>query len=197
MTAPSISATDPLIWRASELATRVHEGQTRKGDGTAPYITHPIRVALYLAQAGLGPQVIAAGLLHDTIEETPPAGRAALRQELLAAVGLQVLGLVEAASDANPEAPWAERKSAYLQHLAQAPKEALAISCADKLDNTVGLVGVLRSQGAAALKRFNAPLPDKIAFHQAVADITAQRWPECALIDPLRAAIEALKEVAP
>ena len=192
MKVPPISAIDPVIWRASELASLAHAGQFRKGDGTAPYISHPIRVALYLTQAGLGPEVVAAGLLHDTIEETPSAGRAAWREQLLAAVGPRVLELVEAVSDANPEAPWAERKDAYLRHLEEAPQEALAVSCADKLDNTLGLQEVLRTQGAEGLKRFNSPLETKIAYHQAVAAITARRWPECPLIEPLRAAIRLL-----
>ena len=184
--------TDGVLWQASTLAAQAHAGQLRKGDGTAPYISHPIRVALYLTQAGLGPEIVAAGLLHDTLEETPADRREAWRATLLAAVGPRVLELVEAVSDDNPEAPWAERKDAYLRHLEEAPQDALAVSCADKLDNTLGLREVLRTQGAEGLKRFNSPLEAKIAYHEAVADITARRWPACPLIEPLRAAIRQL-----
>ncbi len=57
-----------LIERAYEVAKRQHEGQTRlSGD---PYITHPIAVALIVAELGLPETIIAAALLHDTVEDT-------------------------------------------------------------------------------------------------------------------------------
>jgi GTP diphosphokinase / guanosine-3',5'-bis(diphosphate) 3'-diphosphatase len=57
-----------LLRRAYELARRSHEGQLRKtGD---PYITHPVTVALMLAEYGLDEQTLAAAFLHDTVEDT-------------------------------------------------------------------------------------------------------------------------------
>ncbi|HEX5696149.1 MAG TPA: RelA/SpoT family protein, partial [Acidimicrobiia bacterium] len=57
-----------LLRRAYELAKRSHEGQLRKtGD---PYITHPVTVALMLAEYGLDEQTLAAAFLHDTVEDT-------------------------------------------------------------------------------------------------------------------------------
>ncbi|MBI3615188.1 MAG: bifunctional (p)ppGpp synthetase/guanosine-3',5'-bis(diphosphate) 3'-pyrophosphohydrolase [Candidatus Omnitrophica bacterium] len=195
MTTTPISATDPLIWRATELAVRCHEGQIRKGDG-APYIVHPIRVALYLAQAGLRPEVIAAGLLHDTVEETHPEKRHDWWEELAKNTPRRVQALVQAVSDADPEAPWQERKEAYLRSIEKASCEALAIACADKLDNAIGMKKVLERDGAAAMRRFNAPLDVRIAYFHAIASITERRWPDCPLIHPLRVAIKELEEVA-
>lgn len=60
----------PLIKRALELAERAHAGQFRR-DGKTPYITHPLRVANRLAAKGESEEVIAAGLLHDYLEENP------------------------------------------------------------------------------------------------------------------------------
>lgn len=195
MAALPISATDPVIWRAAVLAAQCHQGQTRKGDGT-PYVTHPIRVALYLAQAGLSPETVAAGLLHDTVEETLPDQRDEWWKELTAQTPRRVQALVQAVTDADPEAPWQERKDAYLRVLEGASREALAIACADKLDNTLGLKAVLEREGAAGLRRFNAPLDARIAYLKAVADITDKRWPECPLVQPLRLAIKELEEVS-
>ncbi len=57
-----------VIEQAYEIAAKAHEGQLRKsGD---PYITHPVAVATILAELGMTPPVLAAALLHDTVEDT-------------------------------------------------------------------------------------------------------------------------------
>ena len=57
-----------VLQRAYEVANRCHEGQKRKsGD---PYITHPVAVTAILAEMGATGPVLAAGLLHDTVEDT-------------------------------------------------------------------------------------------------------------------------------
>ena len=57
-----------LIEKAYNVALKKHEGQYRKsGD---PYIQHPIEVAYILATLHTGPNTIAAGLLHDVLEDT-------------------------------------------------------------------------------------------------------------------------------
>ncbi len=64
-------ATSSLInvERAFAVATKAHEGQLRKsGDA---YITHPVAVAVILAELGLDSETIIAALLHDTVEDTP------------------------------------------------------------------------------------------------------------------------------
>ncbi len=57
-----------LIRRAYELAAMAHEGQTRASG--EPYIQHSLAVAKILADLNLDPAVIAAGLLHDVVEDT-------------------------------------------------------------------------------------------------------------------------------
>lgn len=69
----TVRATHPkadvtLIERAYAVAERAHQGQMRKsGD---PYITHPLAVTTILAELGMQPAVLAAALLHDTVEDT-------------------------------------------------------------------------------------------------------------------------------
>ena len=60
---------DPaLLRRAYTTAEQMHRGQLRKsGD---PYITHPLAVALILADLGMDTTTLAAALLHDTVEDT-------------------------------------------------------------------------------------------------------------------------------
>ena len=59
----------PIITKAINTAATLHDGQERKGDGL-PYIVHPFSVALILMEYSQDEDVIVAGLLHDTIEDT-------------------------------------------------------------------------------------------------------------------------------
>jgi GTP diphosphokinase / guanosine-3',5'-bis(diphosphate) 3'-diphosphatase len=57
-----------VVQRAYEVAERCHLGQLRRsGD---PYITHPLAVAVILAELGMTTSTIVAALLHDTVEDT-------------------------------------------------------------------------------------------------------------------------------
>ena len=58
-----------LIEKAYNFAQQAHEGQLRNSG--EPYITHPLAVAKILAGLGLDDNTIAAGLLHDVVEDTP------------------------------------------------------------------------------------------------------------------------------
>ena len=57
-----------VVARAYETAAKAHEGQFRKSG--EPYITHPLAVAMILAELGMTPPTLAAALLHDTVEDT-------------------------------------------------------------------------------------------------------------------------------
>jgi GTP pyrophosphokinase len=85
-----IAATEArdLIRRAYAMAERAHEGQDRKSG--EPYIIHPLNVAHILAELNFEPAVIAAGLLHDVLEDSDIP-----RDELREAFGGEVLVLVE------------------------------------------------------------------------------------------------------
>src|SRR5579884_4399641 len=77
-----------IIRRAYEFSLQHHEGQTRASG--EPYIVHPLEVAEVLAEMKLDATAIAAGLLHDAVEDTP-----ATSQEIEASFGDQVAHIVE------------------------------------------------------------------------------------------------------
>ncbi len=77
-----------LIRRAYAMAERAHAGQFRKSD--EPYLIHPLNVAHILAELNFEPAVIAAGLLHDVLEDSDIS-----REEIEAEFGHEVLVLVE------------------------------------------------------------------------------------------------------
>lgn len=77
-----------ILHRAYDRAVRQHASQRRKSG--EPYIIHPLAVAQILADLGMGPIVVAAGLLHDTVEDTDYT-----LEECRAEFGDTVTGLVD------------------------------------------------------------------------------------------------------
>lgn len=77
-----------LIEKAYDLATKAHEGHKRYSG--EPYMTHVADVAFRLAEMGMGPRTITAGLLHDTIEDT-----AVTAEDIQTQFGDEILFLVE------------------------------------------------------------------------------------------------------
>jgi guanosine-3',5'-bis(diphosphate) 3'-pyrophosphohydrolase len=57
-----------IVKKAYDYSLRVHEGQTRASG--EPYLVHPLEVALVLAEMKMDPVAVAAGLLHDSVEDT-------------------------------------------------------------------------------------------------------------------------------
>ena len=77
-----------LIVKAYEFAMKAHEGQERKSG--EPYFIHVFATAKYLAELGMSPTVIAAGFLHDTIEDTKVTAKDIERE-----FGKEILDLVK------------------------------------------------------------------------------------------------------
>jgi GTP pyrophosphokinase len=77
-----------LIIRAYEFAKKAHEGHTRYSG--EPYLNHLTKVAVMLADIGMGARTVAAGLLHDTIEDTKVTP-----EELKAEFGDEIFFLVQ------------------------------------------------------------------------------------------------------
>jgi guanosine-3',5'-bis(diphosphate) 3'-pyrophosphohydrolase len=100
-----------LILRAAAFAADKHRNQRRKDADASPYINHPIALANVLAQAGIDDTaVLAAALLHDTIEDTDTT-----TEELLDAFGAQIAGIVCEVTD-DKSLPKAERKRLQIEH---------------------------------------------------------------------------------
>ena len=82
-----------LIERAYNFAYKAHEGQTRKSG--KPYFTHPYRVAEILADLMLDAPTIAAGLLHDCVEDCQQIDKDVIEKEFGAEVALLVDGVTK------------------------------------------------------------------------------------------------------
>ncbi|MCX7019567.1 MAG: bifunctional (p)ppGpp synthetase/guanosine-3',5'-bis(diphosphate) 3'-pyrophosphohydrolase [Candidatus Sumerlaeota bacterium] len=82
-----------LIASACVFALAAHEGQKRASG--EPYVSHSFEVARILADRRLDASSIAAGVLHDTIEDGWMDGRRITQEELTAAFGPEISGLVQ------------------------------------------------------------------------------------------------------
>jgi guanosine-3',5'-bis(diphosphate) 3'-pyrophosphohydrolase len=120
-----------LILKAAVFAAEKHRGQVRKGADATPYIYHPIAVAEALAKEGgvTDPDLIAAALLHDTIEDTPT-----VHDDLVEAFGERVADLVAELTD-DKRLPKARRKELQVEHAPHLSDGAKQIKLGDKLCN--------------------------------------------------------------
>ncbi|MFE7415370.1 RelA/SpoT family protein [Streptomyces laurentii] len=125
------TATLRQIERAYQVAERWHRGQKRKsGD---PYITHPLAVTTILAELGMDPATLMAGLLHDTVEDTE-YGLDDLRRDFGDQVALLVDGVTKLDKVKFGEAAQAETVRKMVVAMAKDPR-VLVIKLADRLHN--------------------------------------------------------------
>lgn len=129
--------TRPLWQEAVSFAARAHQGQVRRDDRT-PYIAHCVRVTLTISQLFQcqDEAVLAAAVLHDTIEDTTTD-----YEDILQHFGKDVADLV-AAMTKNMALPEATREVEYDAQLAQADWRARLIKLADTYDNLCDVVTV-------------------------------------------------------
>jgi (p)ppGpp synthase/HD superfamily hydrolase len=120
-----------LISEAADFAARRHTGQQRKGRGNEPYVNHLAEVANLLSKASdaTDAELVAAGWLHDTIEDT-----ATTREELAQKFGERVATLVVEVTD-DMTLPKQERRQKQVVDAPWKSPEAKLIKIADKISN--------------------------------------------------------------
>src|ERR1700751_4497243 len=120
-----------MVSEAAELAARRHNGMARKGRGNEPYIHHLAEGAnlLALVTDGADAELVAAGWLHDTIEDTETT-----REELAQKFSERVASLVVECTD-DMSLPKAERRRLQVVNAAHKSPSARLIKVADKISN--------------------------------------------------------------
>lgn len=125
--------TQPVLTllRALDFAAKHHAGQRRKGARAEPYLNHLAEVARLAGEAtgGDDPELIAAALLHDVVED-----QEVTIAEVEAAFGADVAGLVAEATD-DKSLPKAERKRLQVEHAPGRSARAKVLKLADKISN--------------------------------------------------------------
>ncbi len=174
-----------IIDRALEFAAYAHRHQKRKGT-EIPYISHPYAVGMILQRAGCKEEVIAAGLLHDTLEDTDTS-----EEQLLQSFGPVVLEIVKGCSEPDKEASWEARKQHTLDELKHAALPIRQVSCADKLHNIRSIKHDLEKYGEDTWTRFKRGRESQAWYYQGVVE-SLEYASRFALLDELE---DEVKEV--
>jgi len=139
-----------IVEKALQLASKLHEGQYRKNTDI-PYITHPVAVGMLLVKNGYSEEIVAAGILHDTVEDTPIT-----LEEIKKEFGENIAEIVEGSSEPNKSLSWKERKEHTIDFLKTASEDIHAVVCADKLHNIRSIIRDYEQVGEEVWGRFNA-----------------------------------------
>jgi hypothetical protein len=180
----------PVTRAALEFASERHRGQLRDTDG-APFILHPLEVAHLLRGRGYPDHVVAAGVLHDIIEDTGVA-----YDELVIRFGDAVAGLVREVSEPPGDGGYRERKARLRQAVAQARADAVAVFAADKVAKARELrLGLVRGAGGDGAPRM--PDEQRLEHYWACLELLEHRLGHHALVRQLRFELEALALLPP
>jgi (p)ppGpp synthase/HD superfamily hydrolase len=150
-----------FLHKAIVFAAKKHDGQKRKGTDI-PYISHPMEVMAILIANGCSDTVIAAGILHDTLEDTETTG-----DEIRDLFGADVLKIVESESEDKSKS-WKERKQATIDELRTASLDTKMVCCADKLSNARSMYADLLECGDTLWDRFNAGKDDLKWYYRSI-----------------------------
>jgi (p)ppGpp synthase/HD superfamily hydrolase len=125
-----------LISRAWNFAAERHVTQRRKGEAQEPYVNHLAEVAELVATAteGRDANLVAAAVLHDTVEDT-----ATLPTELASVFNSDIANLVAEVTD-DKKLSKEERKKLQVQHAAAKSERAKILKLADKTSNLRSLI---------------------------------------------------------
>lgn len=158
-----------MIFEAIEFAAKAHTGQYRKAT-KMPYIVHPLSVAQILIEHGCAEEIAVAGVLHDTVEDTPVT-LADIEQKF----GADIAAWVKGASEPDKSDTWENRKQHTLDHLKTAPPEVLLVACADKLDNIRSMRQDYAHLGESLWTRFNRPKAQQQWYYQSLVAVFSSR----------------------
>jgi GTP diphosphokinase / guanosine-3',5'-bis(diphosphate) 3'-diphosphatase len=124
------------VLRAAAFAAEKHRKQRRKDVEASPYINHPIQLAYILVQADIeDPVVLAAALLHDTVEDTETT-----LDELEIVFGYEIARIVAECTD-DKTLDKLDRKQAQIDHAAKLSTRAKLVKLADKISNVSDIDG--------------------------------------------------------
>ena len=142
------------IEKAVLFATRAHAGQVRKGS-EKPYILHPMEAMAIVTKYTDDEDVIAAAVLHDTVEDT-----SITLERLEKEFGARVADLVASVTEDKkknlpPESTWQERKREAILHLETASHETKLLCLADKYSNLRDMYDDIEDFGCEFWQMFN------------------------------------------
>ncbi len=137
------------IQKAIDFAAKAHSGQIRKSS-KLPFIVHPFNVGIMLQKLNCSDEVIAAGILHDVVEDT-----GVTLDDIRHEFGEKVAYLVDSATEYKA-ASWKETKTKAIEGLKNASFEVRLIRCVDKLHNIKTLEAEQKAIGEKVWNNFKS-----------------------------------------
>lgn len=141
---------DGRLEKAIQFAMDCHKGCVRKGTDR-PYILHPIETVQILASMDADTNLLMAGVLHDTLEDTD-----ATLRELVDQFGTDVAALVNGHTE-DKSKTWYQRKLCTLRELPEADRRLKMLIMADRTANLRDMYSDYQKIGDELWKRFRAP----------------------------------------
>lgn len=160
-----------LFDKAVKFAVEAHSGTERRCKGY-PYIIHPMEAAAIVATMTNDQELLAAAVLHDTVEDTDVT-----IEQIRELFGDRVAELVQHETAPLDESlTWREKKTAQLKQLADAPHDSKIVALGDKFSNMSGIALDYRQIGDEVWKRFHAPngKPDVEWYYRSLADAMSE-----------------------
>jgi (p)ppGpp synthase/HD superfamily hydrolase len=185
---PTFADALPLTQRALKFAAERHHGQRREADD-AEFILHPLEVAQLLRGRGYPDAVVAAGVLHDSLESTD-----ATPLELEQRFGPEVARLVAAVTEPSSGGTYAERKARLRESIQRAGNDAAVVYAADKVAKARELRITLARDWAAATSSETA---DKLDHYWASLGMLERVLGDDPFVSQLRFELEALATLPP
>ncbi len=187
------------IWKvqkAIKFATKTHEiyqKQKRKGKDVS-YIVHPLTVGIILSGIGVDSDLVCAGILHDTIEDSIPEKKVTFEM-LENRFGRRVAQTVLDVSETDKSLSWEERKQEALEHIKGFSHDSLLVKSADIISNLTELLDDYKKEGEQIFLRFNAPKDKKIRHSLETITAIIDRWPDSPLVQNLRSLADELQMI--
>lgn len=128
--------------KALNFAIKAHYLQVRKSEKDKPMIIHPINVGHILKEYGFDENVIAAGYLHDVVEDTKYE-----QNDILKEFGDDISSLVMTASEPDKSLSWEKRKQHTIDTIKKLDLRHKAVVCADKISNLEDLMIFFEKNG--------------------------------------------------
>ncbi|MDO5557325.1 MAG: HD domain-containing protein [Clostridia bacterium] len=134
---------------ARKFAISAHSGQVRKSEPDKPMIIHPFDVARKLQDFGYDDNMVAAGYLHDVVEDTEYT-----IEDIRENFGDDVADLVYGASEPDKSLSWEDRKKHTIKAVKKLSLRNKIVVCADKISNLEDLMIIIQKSGKRDFSHF-------------------------------------------
>ena len=189
--APVWLAGSPLLVDAYALAVAAHGEQRRPSDGRY-FLEHVVEVAELLRSDGFDDELVAVGLLHDSVE------RGTLKErELRNGMGASICYLVLTLSEDATIASFARRKEGLRRQVEGGGALAVTVYAADKLSDIRGLRRGIEIFGDGLGERLGTSVPSMTAHYRESVEMVASMRPGSVFLPELREQLDGLEEEVP